>query len=543
MSLTLRGATPADHAAIVEVFLACWRESYAAVLPARLVDGMTNEQAASLWRRAMKRSTPDQLVVAEDGEHAGLAGVLRWHIDEDPNVGWVDSLYVAPRAQGRGVGGRLIDHAVGALTGAGATELRLFAFEANAPAIAFYRRHGWQPDGTTRVEAEFGEREIRLSRRATAPATGGRGALQRVAEELVAPTPGATAGPAGVAIAVRSEHVDVSVAVGARTVEDSPPGLLPMTIDTAHDLASVTKVVTTTALMRLVSQRLVGLDDPVRRYLPSFTGAEQDRVTVRDLLLHRGGLWEWWPVYAADPRNPDAVVDALPLRYPVGEGHHYSDLGFVLLGRVVAAVAASPLDAAIAELVTSPLGLAATRFARPHRVDDVAMSAIDDRVERDMLDSGSPYPVPFTSRDFDAWRTDPIVGTVNDGNAFHAYGGVSGHAGLFSTIDDLLALASALGRATEGDDLVDPAVAHEFFAPGPDEGQSLGFRRYEIELDETLTTMLGHTGFVGCGVGFVPGRGISVAVASNRLVTAGEPVSTNDLWAAVVAAAAQELAP
>jgi CubicO group peptidase (beta-lactamase class C family) len=295
--------------------------------------------------------------------------------------------------------------------------------------------------------------------------------------------------------------------------------------------------------MRLVSQRHVGLDDPVQRYLPNFTGAEQDAVTIRHLLLHRAGLWEWWPLYAADRTNPAAVVDALPLRYPVGEGSHYSDLGFMLLGRIVAMVTASTLDAAIAELVTSPLGLAATRFARPHRADDVAMSAFDDRVERSMLDSGSPYPVPFRSRDFDGWRTEPIVGTVNDGNAFHAFGGVAGHAGLFSTIDDLLTLTGALGRATEGDDLIDPAVAHEFFAPGPDPGQSLGFRRYEIELDETSTALLGHTGFVGCGVGFLPGRGIALAMASNRLVTAGEPATTNDLWATVIAAAAEEIAP
>ena len=205
MRVVLRGTTPADHAGIVEVFLACWRETYAAVLPGRLVDGMTNEQAASLWQRAMAQSAPEQLVVAEDAEHAGLAGVLRWRIDEDPSVGWVDSLYVAPWAQGHGVGGRLLDHAVAALTETGATELRLFAFQANAPAIAFYRRHGWRPDGTTRIEAEFGEPEIRLRRATTGSATRGRGALQRVVGEMVADVPGESAGPAGIAIAVRSD--------------------------------------------------------------------------------------------------------------------------------------------------------------------------------------------------------------------------------------------------------------------------------------------------------------------------------------------------
>ena len=341
---------------------------------------------------------------------------------------------------------------------------------------------------------------------------------------------------------MRSNQVDVRAAAGSRTVADSPPGIKPMTIDTAHDLASVTKAITTTALMRLVSDGHVRLDDPVRRYVPRFSGVDKDLVTIRHLLLHRAGLWEWWPLYVAGPGDPDGALDALALRYSVGDARHYSDLGFMLLGRVIATVTASPLDAAIAELVTDPLGTTATRFRRPHRDEDVAMSAFDDRIEMTMLDSGEPYPTPFSHRDFDGWRTDPIIGTVNDGNSFHAYGGVAGHAGLFSTLDDLLLLGGVLARASEGDDLIDPAVAEEFYAPGPDEGQSLGFRRYEIELDEQRVPLLGHTGYVGCAVGFVPGHDVAVAMASNRLVTSGTPVTTDDLWSAVLTAAAEELA-
>lgn len=540
MLTNLRDATPADHRAIVDVFLACWRESYAAVMPARLVGSMTNDFAASRWRRALEQASPGQLVVAEDAEHPRLAGVLRWHVDAEPADGWIDSLYVAPWAQGLGVGGQLLDHAGRELAAAGAIEQRLWAFAANGPAIAFYERHGWRPDGAIRVEAEFDEPEIRLHRRVAAPSIGG--AIEGVAERFVAPEPGESGGPAGLTIAVRGRQVDTRAVAGSRTTDASPPGVQPMTARTAHDLASVTKVVTTTALMRLVSQGQLGLDDPVRRYLPRFSSVVKDLVTVRHLLLHRAGLWEWWPLYAAGPDDPDFALDALPLRHAVGEARHYSDLGFMVLGRVIATVTASPLDAAVAELVTNPLGMTATRFRRPRRDDDVAMSAFDDRVEMAMLDSDEPYPTPFDSRDFDGWRTEPVIGAVNDGNAFHAYGGAAGHAGLFSTLDDLLLLGQGLARASDGDDLIDPAVAEEFYAPGPDEAQSLGFRRYSIELDEERVAVLGHTGFVGCAVGFVPGRDVAIAMASNRLVTSGTPATTDDLWAAVLGAAAEDLA-
>jgi CubicO group peptidase (beta-lactamase class C family) len=377
-------------------------------------------------------------------------------------------------------------------------------------------------------------------------------ALASTAERLVSAlphgpaTPPGTRPPPGIALAARTPWFDATACAGHRTVrwEDGVRvGMDPMTIDTHHDLASVTKIVgTTTALMRLVSDRLVDLDAAVNRYLPGFRGGGRESVTVRDLLLHRGGLWEWYPLYipAGSPEAAHRFVEELPLRYRPREERHYSDLGFMLLGRVVASAAGLSLEQAVSELVTRPLGLDATRYASPAG-EVVATGARDDRVEITMVDSGRPYPVPHRSDDFAGWRHEPVHAQVADGNAFHAFGGICGHAGLFSTIPDLLRFASALSRYREHDALVRPEVAREFFAPGPDEAQSLGFRRYRLELPGETVTVLGHPGYVGCAVGFVPDRGIALALASNRLLVEGTPAGGEALWHELLKATAAEI--
>jgi CubicO group peptidase (beta-lactamase class C family) len=330
-------------------------------------------------------------------------------------------------------------------------------------------------------------------------------------------------GPPGIVVGVKAPDLEASAAAGYRTVRwdgDVRHGVLPMTVDTHHDLASVTKVVaTTTALIRLVSDGLIDLESAVRRYLPSFTGD----ATVRDLLLHRAGLWEWWPLYVTPYQ-----VEELPLRYEPRQGRHYSDLGFILLGRIITTVFGGDLARAVAELVTTPLGLTGTRFAHPAG-ETVATGARDDRVEMTMLDTGQPYPVPHRSTEFAGWRHHPIHGEVADGNAYHAFGGVSGHAGLFSTVPDLLRWASALADYEEYDALWRPEVVREFFQPGPDESQALGFRRYRLALAGETVTAVGHPGYVGCAAAFVPDRGIALALASNRLLVDGAPVATDAL--------------
>ncbi|HET6671875.1 MAG TPA: serine hydrolase domain-containing protein [Agromyces sp.] len=348
--------------------------------------------------------------------------------------------------------------------------------------------------------------------------------LRRTADALTSPSAGA---PAGCVLGIDLDGVRTVVAAGIASPETSATLGAPMRRETVHDLASVSKVVgTTTALHRLVSEGQLDLDTLVVRLVPTFGGTPES--TVRDLLHHRAGLWEWQPIYLAPDAadDPFAVVDALPLRYPPGRERHYSDLGFMTLGRVVAAASGAPLDAAIRDLVTDPLGLDVLGYA-PVR-GDVATSARDDGVERRMVATGNPYPVRWQGEGF-GWRTGPIRGVANDGNCFHAFGGVAGHAGLFAPLDELLDLASALSRADDDPALWNPRATAEFFAPGPDPEQALGWRRGELVVDDERMPLLWHPGFTGTAVGFVPGRGIAIALATNRLLAA-EPQPTASLW-------------
>jgi Beta-lactamase class C and other penicillin binding proteins len=305
------------------------------------------------------------------------------------------------------------------------------------------------------------------------------------------------------------------------------PGGDLVTERTRFDLASVTKVVTTCALHRLAVLGQLAFTDPIQRYLPATACAAG--TTVADLARHRAGLWEWQPLYLTGG-DPWAALDALPLRYPPLQERHYSDLGFMLLGRLIETVAGASLAEAIAQLVAEPLGL--TRLGFGPVTGDVAAGGFGDLVEREMARTGEPYPVLFSADGF-GWRDQVSVGEANDGNAFHGFGGVSGHAGLFGDAAGLLTLAASLADP-DTDQLWGTDVRAQVFADGPDAGQALGWRSQQLSLAGRSVRMLWHPGFTGCAVGFVPEQRLAMVMLTNRLFAAERPdVAT--LWAKVAA--------
>lgn len=160
----IREATAGDLDAVVALFLRCWRQSYAGVLPSRVLEAFDGPRATELWRRALV--TPGREtrgLVAQDGRR--VTGVVRMGRDPDePTVGHVFSLYVDPDAQGAGTGARLLGAAEAWLRSDGLAQATLWVFEANERARGFYGHQGWLPDGGARVEPEFGEPEVRLRR-------------------------------------------------------------------------------------------------------------------------------------------------------------------------------------------------------------------------------------------------------------------------------------------------------------------------------------------------------------------------------------------
>ena len=153
---------------------------------------------------------------------------------------------------------------------------------------------------------------------------------------------------------------------GADTLRSLPEST-PMTTSTVFDLASVTKVMATTmAVMMLVDRGALQLDAPVAEYLPDFRGGGKDGITLRHLLTHRAGLAQWQPVYyhASDAGEAYDYIRDLPLAWGVGEGRHYSDLGFMLLGRVVEQASGEQLDDFLEGSLYGPMGLVSTEFRR-----------------------------------------------------------------------------------------------------------------------------------------------------------------------------------
>lgn len=161
----VRAARPEDLTAVAAVFLACWRESYAEVLPADVIGRYDPDGARDLWRQVVTDPPADAVVLVAEQPGRGVLGVLRIGPDADePASGHVFSLYVHPDTQGLGIGGRLLTAAEHRFREADMHKATLWVFAANAAARGFYARHGWQPDGAQRVEPEYGEPELRLRR-------------------------------------------------------------------------------------------------------------------------------------------------------------------------------------------------------------------------------------------------------------------------------------------------------------------------------------------------------------------------------------------
>lgn len=335
-------------------------------------------------------------------------------------------------------------------------------------------------------------------------------------------------------------HRPASAVVGARVGSDTQveaggwavlpgPGAagVPMTRRLALDLASVTKVASTTTLaMCLVAEGQLDLDAPAQRYLPYFVGD----ATVEQLLTHTAGLQPWWPLYCESGDRDTALhrAQTLPPAAERSTTWKYSDLGLILVGHIIERIATLNQAEAFQKLIAEPLSLSASYGPVP--ADQAVTSADSDAYEFGMIATRRPYDVPFTTADFDGWRSGSLRGEVNDGNAAHALGGVAGHAGLFGTVDDLL----LLGAALQSGDLFDPDVLARFARPtAAHPEQAVGFRRMQIMTAQGPLTLLHHGGFTGTFFAFGLERPVVIAGGAMRLYgalgTPGSDVPTDDL--------------
>jgi beta-glucosidase-like glycosyl hydrolase/CubicO group peptidase (beta-lactamase class C family) len=269
------------------------------------------------------------------------------------------------------------------------------------------------------------------------------------------------------------------------------------------DLASLTKVVaTTTAVMKLYDQQKIRLDDPVSMYIPQFAQGPKAAVTIRHLLLHRGGFppfrkfWEF--------ASPSTVLDsvfATPLVATPGDTTIYSDLGFITLGKVVEKVSGVSLADFMRKWFFGPLGMDNTMYAPPEEIRTRAVAT-----ERDTT-----------------WRRRMIQGTVHDENAAFL-GGISGHAGLFSTAGDLAVFVQMLlnGGVYDGVRFLSDTTIDRFIKVKlAGQERFLGWDMKSAKGSSAGTlfspSSFGHTGFTGTSVWVDPARRLGVIFLTNRV--------------------------
>jgi CubicO group peptidase (beta-lactamase class C family) len=308
------------------------------------------------------------------------------------------------------------------------------------------------------------------------------------------------------------------------------PERLPMRRDTIFDLASLTKnIATTTAVMWLVEDGLVSLDDPVAKHLPTFADRGKEDATIRHLLTHSAGLKPWRGFHElmiqrerktgermlGTPEGRDWIVDRVLRSAPVhepGEAAVYGDLDFIALGALVESVAQEPLDAFCRRRIFEPLGMKDTGFY-PLPVDGAEAPALPENVRRRIAASENC-----------PWRERILWGEVHDPNAF-AMGGVAGHAGLFGTADDVMRFAQVVLDAWHGrSDLLPPKRVREFserqhmpessdWAIGwdtPTAGSSSSGQHF-------AERSIGHLGFTGTSLWIDLEREAIVVMLTNRV--------------------------
>jgi uncharacterized protein YbbC (DUF1343 family)/CubicO group peptidase (beta-lactamase class C family) len=292
-------------------------------------------------------------------------------------------------------------------------------------------------------------------------------------------------------------------AYGERALE---PKREPMTVDTIFDLASLTKVIaTTTAVMQLMEQGKVRLNDPVAKYLPEFAQNGKQDITLRQLLTHYSGLepdldlktpWEGKETaYKMAFADPPALTP--------GSAFVYSDVNFIVLGALVERVSGEPLNEYAERHIFAPLKMTHTRFVPP------------ESWRRKIA------PTQYDENEHMLW------GVVHDPTA-RRMGGVAGHAGLFSTADDLAKFAQTL---LNGGDGILSAVTVEKMTTPETPPSSPVLRGFGWDIDSPFSSnrgdlfpigSFGHTGFTGTSIWIDPTTQTYIILLTNAVHPRGK---------------------
>jgi CubicO group peptidase (beta-lactamase class C family) len=276
-----------------------------------------------------------------------------------------------------------------------------------------------------------------------------------------------------------------------------------------YDLASLTKVVaTSTVAMILEEDGKLDLAQPVHFYLPEFDAPDKLAITVRMLLTHTGGLEAGAPLYLSHRGRADyiAQINTRPLNFVPGTATVYSDWDMVVLQAVLERIVGVPLDQFATDRLFRPLGMLATQFN-----PDTSNRVLRQHIAPTVIDTS---------------RGGLLQGTVHDGNAW-ALGGVSGHAGLFSSAHDLATFSQFLldGGSYDSIRILAPStIARWTSRQSPSSSRALGWDTPAPNSSAGRyfsPRSFGHTGFTGTSIWIDPERGLFVVLLTNRVNSHG----------------------
>ena len=285
--------------------------------------------------------------------------------------------------------------------------------------------------------------------------------------------------------------------------QDTAKASAPVDENTIYDMASLTKVIaTTTAAMILEESGQLDLDRTVASYLPELNAPDKAPITMRMVVTHRGGLEAFAALYKEFKGRDQylAQINLRPLKSTPGTETVYSDWDMILTQLVIERITGKTLDQFVAEKVFGPLGMSSTMF--------------------------TPDSVKYFSRiaptEIDTARGGLVHGKVHDENA-NAMGGVSGHAGLFSTAHDLSIFAQMLlnGGEYNGVRIVKASTLARWTAPqSGTSSRALGWdtpSKNSSSGNYFSARSFGHTGFTGTSVWIDPEKNLFVILLTNRV--------------------------
>ncbi|MET3697198.1 CubicO group peptidase (beta-lactamase class C family) [Bacillus oleivorans] len=325
--------------------------------------------------------------------------------------------------------------------------------------------------------------------------------------------------PGAVTFVARSGHIVKHEAYGhsylyvddKKTVAEEP---IAMEEDTIFDLASISKIFTTTAAMILYEDGHFELDDPVAAYIPEFAANGKEDVTIRQLMTHTSGFTAWVPLYTIGETREERLqyVFRYRLANQPGSTYTYSDLNMITLGALVERLTGQRLDQFVREQITEPLGMKDTMYNPPE--------SLKHRI------AATEYQ-PWTNRGL-------VWGDVHDENAW-SLEGVAGHAGVFSTAKDLAIFAHMfLKDGTYGSKQILKPETIQLLSenqipqfPGDDHGLGWELAQgwYMDGLSEAST--LGHTGYTGTSIVINQNNDTIAILLTNRVHPTRSTVSTN----------------